>query len=1780
MALARWLEAMNYWPEMEHGVDVKSKLEAEVVAPAGESPEAQLLAELTNQLEYAIEGVRRRNRIHESLRGVSEVIGGEYGDRVIFELIQNAHDAHRDGHDGRILVKLVVTSPGRGDLYVANGGNGFDWGNVDALRNIGLSNKPIGEGIGNKGLGFRSVEVLTEDPRIYSQASAIKTDRFTGYCFRFASQKEVVERATAMSDAKTAEKVAKAFPKYLGMLPVTHQSETIREFAKLGFATCVHLPLKSEQAVDAAQKQLDVLLASPAPLLLFLDRLSRIAIEAKNCGKQLRKILSRKSLEKPVTPDGSSNRYELVSIEPGGGRYMVAKRPVQMEALLSAVADSVSQEPQLERWLEWSGEPHVGVAIPLDAKDAAPGTIYNFLPMGGGDASPLFGHVDAPFYASIDRCRAKFDLPLNAFLLDELAVTAAQAALDLRGIASRIGRNTIFDFAAWTPDQLDRIQGAWEAHGVEWDEAEIVPDASSLDNWISIYDSWVWPGNGYRLFTPGRLIKAGVENIAEPKLGDARLDRLASLIERAGADFEPSFERLADWSESIAKTLFDEKRSSKTWSTFYDELDAVFEQPRNMDELLGKPIFKARSGPLQAAPGPGDDHKPIFVRERQAGRKRDSGAAPYPPQALSQKFAFLDDDIELKPQTVANFLKAGLVQRYDVVPVLEALPSLFGDKAAPARRKAALEWTFSAWQAERTKVEQSVHKGKLWVETLGGWRPARAARFSHGWTPAGKTLSTFLAEASPLSADCREATAMLLPETPTWARSSDKGRKDWVTFLRLVGVQDGLPLLSDPDAPERGEPVYYFNHYLRNVRPAVGRNDDWKRLATAKSIENPYTPYSRNGEVWRFAGQVEHGELPYEAKLRFADLVLAHMGASGRRDLTWQIGRYERWGADQNLTSFPTPAGAFVKCATWLPVDGSEQFASPTDVWMTSDGRQKPPKFVARLREKLADRIADDDDLATLMLSNTVGLRNWADPSLSAQKLKAMAEACERVEQGDRSNFRSSYRLAWTHASGTLAQLPPKFPVAVQLHRAFRILAADKDHKHTIYVASDLNTAEARAIASVGMPILEVEEDAQIGSVVKLLRSTGGFDAQSIENGDIAIMVDGQRFSPSTSDPLLTSAGLEWLVDAVILAKDELGIQLERFISDTSIEERLRRIRLRFADDISLSVGGSASPDQLPSYAYPDDKLPTLVIASSGALGWTELMEAADPLSSLINGRLRSLLELLPRLAYRCSQSMPDDEPSDEDLAWALGCRRETVTEFRQSRQGDDTQLLDRLVPILAYCSTEADALRFAEGLDKPVRRPAIIEALAPFQKQLPMPAEKLCELVAATFNMAELRRELKLDFGRLNKALVALGREPISNEAEMRRMFAIWKADHGPSLVDRLRRYYWNAYETGQSLAEYAERRSLEFIEMPAAWVLDHEEVTSAMVRALAVKVMDGLLGEDTDRKLIPIADARRRNEKQLQRFIERAAPVVSAWCQANGRDKARWADSTLSLVSAVEAAGLLDFDLVAGAQQFQALARAGLWPNGMEQTLELDKLGLTAEDLQVEQKREAELREAEARKKRTIEFCGGALDTAANDFAEKLVALAELQMTDDAWLKRSRSKFQLAEMDSAATGGKRGKGGGGGKRQAKPNDDVKAAMGFASEYLVSRFLADKNDRYTDSCWVSCNRALAHTGHPGDDTLGYDFHVSMVERDWYYEVKSSLDDSFEFEFTQNEMRVAAEHASDGRHRYRILYVPFVFDPKRWRVMELPNPMSRQGQKLFRQIGSGATRMKFQLKQS
>ncbi|WP_327318387.1 sacsin N-terminal ATP-binding-like domain-containing protein [Streptomyces sp. NBC_01235] len=141
-------------------------------------------------------------RFAESLKSVSEDTAQEYEGRTILELVQNGHDALGDAGPGRIAV-LAVSQESGGVLYVANEGTAFAEENFRAITELALSSKAAGEGIGNKGLGFRSVLQLTDWPEIHSKSSPASLV-FDGYCFGFARPEDV---RTLVDDPALATRV-------------------------------------------------------------------------------------------------------------------------------------------------------------------------------------------------------------------------------------------------------------------------------------------------------------------------------------------------------------------------------------------------------------------------------------------------------------------------------------------------------------------------------------------------------------------------------------------------------------------------------------------------------------------------------------------------------------------------------------------------------------------------------------------------------------------------------------------------------------------------------------------------------------------------------------------------------------------------------------------------------------------------------------------------------------------------------------------------------------------------------------------------------------------------------------------------------------------------------------------------------------------------------------------------------------------------------------------------------------------------------------------------------------------------------------------------------------------------------------------------------------------------------------------------------------------------------------------------------------------------------------
>lgn len=195
--------------------------------------------------------------VYAQNKSVAEHTAADYHGRFLIELVQNANDVHERGrHDGQIEVVLVEDEGDFGTVYVANFGKPFAHDSVVALSRIGMSTKPPGESIGNKGLGFRSVSHVCDAPEIYSQApDAIGASAFGGFCFTFARSEDLsswIDNPTVLAFAQSD------LPMFFLPIALSTQPATISYYAARGFSSVIRLPLRDAESLRTARDEVAV----------------------------------------------------------------------------------------------------------------------------------------------------------------------------------------------------------------------------------------------------------------------------------------------------------------------------------------------------------------------------------------------------------------------------------------------------------------------------------------------------------------------------------------------------------------------------------------------------------------------------------------------------------------------------------------------------------------------------------------------------------------------------------------------------------------------------------------------------------------------------------------------------------------------------------------------------------------------------------------------------------------------------------------------------------------------------------------------------------------------------------------------------------------------------------------------------------------------------------------------------------------------------------------------------------------------------------------------------------------------------------------------------------------------------------------------------------------------------------------------------------------------------------------------------------------------------------
>ncbi|MFD0264230.1 sacsin N-terminal ATP-binding-like domain-containing protein [Kitasatospora indigofera] len=1711
-------------------------------------------------------------RFAESLKSISEDTAQEYEGRTLLELVQNGHDALEAGEPGRVLVRLDLRAAAR-VVYVANEGNGFSAGNFRAITEFALSDKGAGEGIGNKGLGFRSVLQLTDWPEVYSKRDAASST-FDGYCFRFAAPADL----NRLLDKDLAAEVCTKVSPLMLPVPAELDDPVLAALAADGYSTVVRLPLRNPAAAEEARRQAEELTSDEAPLLLFLDRIRELAVEVvTDGGEPWHRRLTRTVMPTDLVRDPNEDGVRAIDLG-DGGRYLLARRTVSPESLGEAISQSIEARQIDGRWKDWQGEAWVGIALRLD-QDLPRGRMYTHLPMAS--ESPLCAHVHAPFFTKLARLDISQAVALNDFLLDEIAGLAAALATRLRDEGPRDrAAGPVLDLLCWKP--ADRINRAFAG---QLADEPFVPLTGEVP-WGTLRQSSTWPDQdrAWRVVTADALASVGAL-IVEPRTAPARRQRLdalhlALLRTRMRAD-EGSAAR---WVEGVATALAastDPHEAGTTWADYYDDIAYFF--ARSPRTLCGKRIVIDENGSLQPTLGhpqePGRPEGVVFFSP-QDGAEGGGSRISSDLRALRRRIAFTHPAVAWRSLGRFFLEQHGLVRAHDLDQVLTALRELLVANMSDALRRDALVFVQRQYPSLSEGQRRLLHKLKLFVPLADGrWKPASQCSFSPAWGTDGATRLARVLEAGGsgvpgLVAQCD----MWIADPGSWPVKVES-REEYAEFLARIGVRDGLVLGTT------GRPI--GQHKGREFQPGTlaarldlgsRQTDAWTlavRDTNWRGGNHPFTPYVFETRPYTLPGAVEMEALPTAARREFAALVLL-----GLR--TWPEGAFSttvyrpnhHHKPDEHI--WPTPLAAFLRHLPWLPVQYGEEgirYVTPNEAWFSPD--REPPPFVASLPQPVRSLLADQHTVTRL---RRLGLRIWDDPEFAAAAVHDLgsALAAGHVPEHLSISFKKQYGRAIEQAAQA-GDWPWPAGKPVQLAVVTGpLLTALTPSPGGVYIADEAASLKESLIELVNQPMLVTAAGPGSVTVARLLEANNVpvtlLSATQVQvrqpGGDLVTADDAQE---------LLADGREWLVTLVALV---LELKSGAFLRHSeqrirTLMERLRSIRLVRLDSVEIVVAGtsSAPPTTARSLPLSDDARPTVVVWDCHD-GWEEVRACASAVAQLLQQpSLHDSLELaLVKLQQFLGEDHLPDQLDDEALAFALSTTSARVAELRRNLSGEVLTAVHRLRPVLVCLVGRGRMEEITDTLGRTTSEERLRQVLADYQGLLPTTGPNLLELLRAASGLAELRDVLALNFVQFNEALTVLGPpyRPLRHPDRHEEAFADFLRKHAPAISERLREFYAEAAGEGHDVSGYPHARLLEGLTPDPTW-LDRFACPPDEVMRERTAVWLRSLGADDDLDspgvLKPVEEMRTDNVVRLAELVDQLVPLVAAWSAHHGvaRPSAWTGAPGLTATSHLERSGMGDLVVLDRDQLLQMIAHGVGMPPGMPLSTDPVALGLTGENAP---------RTTTGQGTPTSPPLARAMialgDTELHVGTDQFARIAELasRSVDEAFLALP-GKASLSPM---ASGRRHGTTGSSGirtvvARTGTPGDDERAAIGLVGE-VVARLWLER--RYAEVHWRSGYAAVVHGDPAASDSHGFDFEVRRGNTVVYYEVKSTtqpVSERTEFEMGESELRTAQRHSNNNR--YRILLVTSALDPSIRQIFELPSPFSAKGRERFRVVGQG-----------
>ena len=1490
----------------------------------------------------------------------------------------------------------------------------------------------------------------------------------------------------------------------------------------------------------------------------------------------------------------STPQLEIQEVQLEERRYLVARGTVEHERFMGAVEDSIAAQHRVEKWREWQGAPTVNIALPLSG-DPQRGCYYAFLPME--TEAPFHGFIDAPFFPDPDRKDLALSNPLNDVLLD---VAAEICLATYRRVAETNEARPDFvhaavDALAWHSER-DRIFKAINAVGLKLGDLPlpIVKRPDREERWGTLDSVFDWRDEDFEVLKGSWIGKVTDEELLRRNLGARRTEVLRDLAKEAGMPLEPWPSRLAGWVPDLAADIARRRKASlQPWEQFYSDLAKL---ERVLPLLKGMPFFRNEAGKLVTANGGPVGTSEFFIHANADGtnrRRKLADVALFPPASITKGLEFADPAVAWPRDAVAAFVKHGLASEFNLPHVLGRIGRLLGSKPRKRDASAALSWAFGAWKSQKSvEVETALRSSGLPVPVSdGSMIDARKAHFSSGWHGTqGEQLSEYCVLATSHSRTVAALAKKLLLPWANWPAGSKGTQADWLTFLRLVGVQDGLKPVQQKDVgfwPWGWRSFFGDDDGTESFEANMGPY--WRKALASTYRTFGYESGQYTAHCSYLPGQGKFEAMPADAKLAFARLFAQFLSDAPAAVLETLV---ERQGARADTRRWPSPIAAFAEYASWVPVELAEGFEGRrlADCWFSP--RADPlPRFVPRIARVVRDLLDTTPHLRDRLTK--LGLPLWHDPASADKRLAFLGKTlAEGIAEAERDTFRKAYRETWEHRCDHAADKPLPETLSLVVERRGELSTVELARggtTPTVYVGDGSSLGLEQLIGALGHPVVVVPAG-RAETCVALLQKAFGNIFERLRAEAFTVCVDGEPFEPGTAAVPLAGPGREWLVEVAVLlleASASLSSQATARTRET-LSERIRKVQIRFASEISVSSGDSEAslPPELDGVLpIADARAPTIIVTAAPEFNWTLMSRVAAALAQsigrpgLVAGFRLGFLAIERAMAAGGGAFALPDEPG---LAKALALPVTRIREVLRSVRSTNERLLRFLAPAVHALHGKAAAQALLDNPSRLIDDSDIIRLLG----QHAVAADDAASLIARCRDadtLNTMRMELGISFPAFNAVLTGLGAPyaPLNFAPQLQMSFASRIEERRPLIEQFVRDRYKDLVAASTPLADYIAERTLEWLVMPGEWPDLHDDVTDALIDA----EIDAQLARRAGRQPVfadePTLDGMRQgNRAVLVAGHERLRRLVRAWAaKAENRTvPACWANRAEQLAREAVGSGTFDFDNITDENLPAALHRARMWPDNMPRTVSLPDLGLKDADLASEQEAEKQDRDADLKRKRSVRFGTVDIDGGSETPLDDLARILESALISNAFRRRSGPTQLKPFVPGPRTQPRPGGSRGGGTDPVYLSDEQRTLLGFAGELAAYHYLKCSARGFADEHWISAmgRRFLGLPAMQDDD--GFDFRIPRSRGAIHYEVKAHGGDPGYLDLERSQVAAAAAMAAEGANRWRILYVTNVRNPALITVHELLNPYSAEGAKYYREHRAQGVRLLIQRK--